>query len=282
MRTANLGGRLVLVTDAGALDVASASDGRFSPDPQAAFERWDELRAWALDAEGETQPLDEARLGPPVPHPRQVFGIGMNYAGHAAEAGIDLPEFPSVFTKFPTSIAAPHATIALPSERVDWEVELVVAIGRRAHGVAEADAWAHVAGVTVGQDLSERRVQMRPPVPQFSLGKSFAGFGPIGPLLVTPDELPDPDDVEVTCVLNGELVQQARTSDLVFSVPSLVAQLSGIVTLLPGDLIFTGTPAGIGATRRPQRFLAAGDELVSSVAGVGTMRTRFTTNGFGG
>ena len=282
MRTANLAGRLVLVTEEGALDVESASDGRFSPDPQTAFERWDELRAWAVDAEGETQPLDEARLGPPVPHPRQVFGIGMNYAGHAAEAGIDLPEFPSVFTKFPTSIAAPHATIALPSERVDWEVELVVAIGRHAAGVAERDAWAHVAGVTVGQDLSERRVQMRPPVPQFSLGKSFPGFGPIGPLLVTPDELADPDDLEVSCTLNGEVVQQARTSDLVFSVPALVAQLSAIVPLLPGDLIFTGTPAGIGATRRPQRFLTAGDELVSSVAGVGTMHTRFAVNGSAG
>lgn len=275
MRTANLAGRLVLVTDEGALDVADASEGRFSPDPQAAFERWDELRAWAPDAAGEAGSLDEALLGPPVPQPRQVFAIGMNYAGHAAEAGIDLPDFPTTFTKFPSSIAAPHATVSLPSERVDWEVELVVAIGRRAEGVPESEGWAHVAGVTVGQDLSERRVQLRPPVPQFSLGKSFPGFGPIGPLLVTPDELSDPDDLELTCTLNGETVQQGRTSDLVFSVPALIAQLSAICPLLPGDLIFTGTPAGIGATRTPQRFLAPGDELVSSVAGVGAMRTRF-------
>lgn len=279
MRTANLAGRLVLVTEEGALDVERASDGRFSPDPQAAFARWDELRAWSADAEGEAQPLDETRLGPPVPAPSQVFGIGMNYAGHAAEARIEVPEFPSVFTKFPTSIAAPHATVELPSERVDWEIELVVAIGRRACDVAEADAWAHVAGVTVGQDLSERRVQLRPPVPQFSLGKSFAGFGPIGPVLVTPDELLDPDDLELTCTLNGEVVQQARSSDLIFSVPALIAQLSGIVALLPGDLIFTGTPSGIGAARRPQRFLAPGDELVSAIAGIGAMHTRFAANG---
>src|SRR5206468_326147 len=141
--------------------------------------------------DGERRPVDHLQLGPPVPRPRQVFGVGMNYRTHAAEAGVEIPEFPAVFTKFPTSIAAPHCAVALPSDRVDWEVELVVVIGRPTRRVAEADAWDYVAGLTVGQDLSERTVQLRPPVPQFSLGKSFPGFGPIGPHIVTPDEFGD-------------------------------------------------------------------------------------------
>jgi 2-keto-4-pentenoate hydratase/2-oxohepta-3-ene-1,7-dioic acid hydratase in catechol pathway len=275
MRTANLAGRLVLVTDDGAMDVATASGGRLPSDPQAVYERWDDLVEWASEATGQIDPLAEADLGPPAPRPRQVFAIGMNYAAHASEAGIDLPEFPSTFTKFPTSVAPPYATVSLPSGNVDWEVELVVVIGRLAHHVAEADGWSHVAGLTVGQDLSERKVQLRPPVPQFSLGKSYPGFGPTGPLLVTPDELADPDDLGISCTLNGEEMQRARTSELMFPVPALVSRLSSIVPLLPGDLIFTGTPAGIGASRTPPQYLAPGDELRSTVEGVGTIETHF-------
>src|SRR5262245_36653095 len=129
MRVANLAGRLALVTPVGALDVAAASGGRLPADPQAAFECWVELRAWAATADGPPVQLDETLLGPPVPRPRQVFAIGLNYVGHAAEAGLPLPGFPSTFTKFPTSITAPNTTVVLPSEYVDWEVELVVAIG---------------------------------------------------------------------------------------------------------------------------------------------------------
>ena len=279
MRTGNLAGRLVIVTEEGAIDVGTASGGQLPSDPQDAYARWDELREWAQQPTGDPQPFDEADLGAPAPLPRQVFAIGLNYASHAAEAGLGLPDFPQTFTKFQSSITAPHATVALPSEKVDWEVELVAVIGRRAHEVAETDGWAHVAGLTVGQDLSERRVQMRPPVPQFSLGKSYPGFSPMGPLLVTPDELDDPDDLGVSCTLNGELMQSGRTSDLIFSVPQLVSQLSAIVPLLPGDVIFTGTPAGIGATRTPQRFLEPGDELHSTIEGIGTMRTRFGAPG---
>lgn len=274
MRIANVDGRLALVTPEGTLDVAAATDGRLPSDPQAVFEQWDALREWAPGATGPLAPLDEARLGPPVPRPRQVFAIGLNYAGHAGEAGVALPEAPSVFTKFPTSIGGPSAPVALPSEHVDWEVELVVAIGRAARHVAEEDAWSHVAGLTVGQDLSERRVQNRPPAPQFSLGKSFPGFGPMGPVLVTPDELEDPDDLAISCALNGEEVQRGRTSDLVFSVPALIARLSAVLPLLPGDVVFTGTPAGVGLMRRPPRFLRPGDELRSTIEGIGTLATR--------
>jgi len=275
MRTANLQGRLVIVTEAGAVDVETASQGLFSSDPQLAFERWRELREWADGAGIEGSAYDEALLEAPVPRPRQVFGIGMNYASHAAESGTPIPAYPSTFTKFPSCIVGPRTVVELPSERVDWEIELVVVVGTQAHGVDEIEAMEYVAGFTVGQDLSERGVQWRKPYPQFSLGKSFPGFGPTGPNLVTPDELDDPHDLAVHALLNGETIQSGRTSDLIFSVPRLVAELSSIVTLYPGDLIFTGTPEGVGATRTPQRFLEAGDLLVSSIEGIGSIQTTF-------
>jgi len=208
-----------------------------------------------------------------VPFPRQVFAIGLNYAAHAAEAGVGIPTFPPTFTKFPTCLTGPDATVELPSAFVDWEVELVVVIGPPAYEVVLGDGWRHVAGVTVGQDLSERVVQTRPPAPQFSLGKSFPGFGPIGPWVITPDELADSDDLALGCSVNGEEVQKSRTSDLIFGVDGLVHHLSSITPLLPGDLIFTGTPSGVGGTRTPPRFLAPGDELVSTIEGIGTIHT---------
>jgi len=152
----------------------------------------------------------------------------------------------------------------------------VAVIGRRAHRVAEADAWNYVAGLTVGQDLSERDLQLQPPAPQqFNLAKSFAGFAPIGPCLVTADEFTDPDNVEIGCLLNGEQMQKAQTGELIFPVPALVAYLSSVLPLLPGDLIFTGTPSGIGWGRTPQRFLRPGDQLLSYVEGIGAMHHQF-------
>jgi 2,4-didehydro-3-deoxy-L-rhamnonate hydrolase len=282
MRLVNVRGRLGLAHGDAALDVASASEGRFGPDPQEIYDRWDEFVAWAsaLAAAGqgtvEPAPFSPADLGPPVPAPRQVFAIGLNYQEHAAESGIAVPTgIPPVFTKFRSAITGPDGDIALPDGTVDWEVELVVVIGRRAERVPPERAWDHVAGVTVGQDLSERQRQFEGPVPQFSLGKSFPGFAPIGPAVVTVDELADPDDLALGCVLDGERVQQARTSELLVPVPALVARLSSVIPLLPGDLIFTGTPPGVGMARRPPRFLAPGDTLVSYVEGVGEMRHRF-------
>jgi 2-keto-4-pentenoate hydratase/2-oxohepta-3-ene-1,7-dioic acid hydratase in catechol pathway len=272
MKLANQDGRLVLVVGDGIVDVAQASAGRFSPDPQSIFERWDELRAWPAPS-SPTGPLDAAALLAPVPRPRQVFAIGLNYAGHAAEAGLEIPQFPPTFTKFPACLTGPDATVVLPSEFVDWEVELVLVVGRRAYQVPKGEGWRHIAGVTVGQDLSERIVQTRPPAPQFSLGKSFVGFGPTGPWVVTPDELTDPDDLALDCTVNGEQMQKSRTSDLVFGADALIHLLSSITPLMPGDLIFTGTPSGVGGTRTPPRFLCPGDELVSTIEGVGTIHT---------
>jgi 2,4-didehydro-3-deoxy-L-rhamnonate hydrolase len=273
MRVANADGRAVLVVDGGIVDIATASGGALPTDAQLLFERWDDVRALADRIQGPEMPFEPSALQAPVPRPRQVFAIGMNYAAHAAEAGVEAPEFPPTFTKFPTCLTGPDATVALPSAFVDWEVELVAVIGSAAYEVEVGKGWSHVAGLTVGQDLSERIVQTRPPAPQFSLGKSFPGFGPTGPWVITPDELDDPDDLALGCTVNGEEVQKSRTSDLIFGVDALIHLLSSITPLLPGDLIFTGTPSGVGGTRTPPRFLAPGDELVSTIEGLGTIHT---------
>jgi 2,4-didehydro-3-deoxy-L-rhamnonate hydrolase len=273
MRVANADGQAVLVVDDGIVDIATASGGALPTDAQLLYERWDDVRALADRVQGPEQPFELSALQAPVPRPRQVFAIGMNYAAHAAEAGVEAPEFPPTFTKFPTCLTGPDATVALPSAFVDWEVELVAVIGSAAYEVEVGKGWSHVAGLTVGQDLSERIVQTRPPAPQFSLGKSFPGFGPTGPWVITPDELDDPDDLALGCTVNGEEVQKSRTSDLIFGVDALVHLLSSITPLLPGDLIFTGTPSGVGGTRTPPRFLAPGDELVSTIEGLGTIHT---------
>ncbi|MFJ6892974.1 fumarylacetoacetate hydrolase family protein [Streptomyces hokutonensis] len=279
MRIANLSGRPALVVDGRAIDIEQASDGRFSADPQALYERWEEFRTWAATAADlpEGVAFDPADLGSPAPAPRQTFAIGLNYRDHAAESGFAVPEgLPPVFTKFVTSLSGPVTDVRLPAGgNTDWEVELVVVVGRLADEVSEQNAWAHVAGLTVGQDISERVSQLAGPVPQFSLGKSYPGFTPMGPWLVTPDEFDNPDDLELCCAVNGEEVQKGRTRDLIFSVPALISKLSAVLPLLPGDLIFTGTPAGVGLGRDPQRWLAPGDELVSGIEGIGELRQTF-------
>ena len=278
MRIANLSGRLVLLHEGRAVDVERASGGAFGADPQAVYERWEEFAAWAAGADLTGGTAFEPRdLGSPSPSPRQVLAAGLNYRDHAAESGFAVPEgLPPVFTKFSTSISGPVTEVRLPEGgHTDWEVELVAVIGRRAEQVREADAWSHVAGLAAGQDISERILQLSGPAPQFSLGKSYPGFAPIGPWLVSVDEFDDPDDLELSCAINGEEVQKGRTRDLIFSVPALVSRLSAVLPLLPGDVIFTGTPAGVGLGRTPQRWLAAGDELVSSIEGIGELRQRF-------
>ena len=279
MRTGNLSGRLVLLTDDGsAVDVERLSGGRFAADPQAIYARWDEFRAWAATVRLPAGTPFEARdLGAPAPAPRQILAVGLNYREHAAESGFEVPEgLPPVFTKFASSLTGPVTDVRLPvGGHTDWEVELVVVIGAPAYRIAEHDAWSHVAGLTVGQDLSERRVQLAGPAPQFSLGKSYPGFAPTGPCLVTPDALPDRDDLVLGCSINGEAVQKARTGELLMPVPALIARLSAVLPLYPGDILFTGTPAGVGLGRRPPRWLADGDELVSYVAGIGELRQTF-------
>lgn len=276
MHIANLAGRAAIIVDDAAIDVHDATDSTFGPSMRDLYDDWPAFREWASStdlASLEAVPYDTADLDAPAPEPRQVFGVGLNYLEHAAESGMGLPDFPLTFTKFPSCIVGPDAEVRLPSESVDWEAELVVVIGARAHGVMAADAWGHVAGLMVGQDLSERVVQKRPPSAQFSLGKSFPGFGPTGPWITTPDELDVRDDLAIGCTLNGETMQESRTGDLIFPVSQLIESLSSIVPLLPGDLIFTGTPSGVGMARDPQLFLSPGDVVVTTIEGLGSITT---------
>jgi 2-keto-4-pentenoate hydratase/2-oxohepta-3-ene-1,7-dioic acid hydratase in catechol pathway len=274
VRLANLRGRAALVVPAGAIDVARASAGAFGPDLRSVYEQWPAFRSWADGVEvAAAEPYEEAELASPSPEPRQVFAIGLNYRAHAEESGMTIPTVPATFTKFPESLTGPFADVELPAATVDWEVELVAVIGIRADRVAEADGWSHVAGLTVGQDLSERTMQFAAGS-QFSLGKSYRGFGPMGPWLVTPDELADPDDLPLGCSIDGTVVQDARSNDLIFGIPRLIAELSAVVPLLPGDVIFTGTPSGVGFAAQPPRFLHPGEVVESWVGGIGTIRNR--------
>lgn len=275
MRLANLSGRLVIVSESKATDVETASHGIFSSDPQAIYGRWAEFTAWASQADlGSGEVFDPLDLEAPTPSPQQIFAVGLNYHDHASEVGLVASKIPLVFTKFASSITGPHADVPHPGGDVDWEIELVVVIGKEARNVAEADAWDYVAGLTVGQDISERITQHEGATPQFSLGKSFPGFSPMGPWLVTPDEFSDPSDIALETVVNGATKQSGRTSDMVASVAMLIAAMSKILVLLPGDIIFTGTPSGVGLGMKPPQYLSVGDELVSRIEGIGEMRNR--------
>lgn len=266
MRFATIAGRAALVSDEGYADLESLG---LPSDPLAALERWEEVRAAAPTS---WKPYEPSQLGAPVPNPRQVFALAANYKDHAAEAGLDVPENPYVFTKFPSCIVGPHDDVVLSNNRCDWEVELVVVMGARCRNVALEDAWSVVAGLTVGQDISDRKVQFRKPFPHLSVSKSFPTFGPTGPWITTTDELPDPGQLTLRCSINDELMQNSTTAQLIFDVPALIASISSMVELLPGDLIFTGTPAGVGSTRDPRLYLNPGDVITSEIEGLGTIR----------
>ena len=274
MRLFNLAGRLSTFVDGSIVDVATASDNRFSADPQQMFDDWQALTEWgeSVDARG-AGATDSEQLQAPVPRPPQVFAIGLNYKAHAQEGIFSVPEEPTVFTKWPSCIVGPSHAVELPVD-TDWEIELVVAVARRAYKVSAADAMSYVAGYTVGQDLSDRVLQRKGPAPQWGLGKSRYGYGPIGPWLVTLDEFDDPLDLAIHSSLAGETLQTSRTSMQVFDVPTVIEYISALCPLLPGDLIFTGTPEGVGYARTPPRFLHPGDVLTSTIEGIGDLVTR--------
>ena len=280
MRVASRLGRPVIVEGNLCVDIQDASKGAFGPGIDDLYENWQGFLEWAREsAPAPDQPFDVSELDAPVQRPRQVFAIGLNYLDHAAESGVKPPSSATVFTKFPTCLVGPTATVELPSTHVDWEVELVAVIGRVADRVSEADAWNYVAGLTVGQDISERTVQLAGPVPQFSLGKSYRTFGPIGPWLVTPDDLPRRDDLELQCSVAGRVLQKGRTGQMIFSVSELIAQISEVCPMLPGDIIFTGTPPGVGMARKPQEFLQPGTTLVSEIEGIGKLANPVVAGG---
>ena len=224
------------------------------------------LRAGGVDAarevNGHPLPLEDVRLLPPVPDPQKIVCLGLNYRSHAEEAGLEPPETPTFFAKYPNALAPPGAEVALPaySEKVDYEAEVAFVIERRCKDVPEADALDCIAGYTLLNDLSARDYQFK--TPQWQPGKVFDGSAPCGPALVTPDEAGPPDAIEIALTLNGETMQHATTGDLIHGIPALVAYLSMLMTLEPGDLVSTGTPAGVGSVRKPRVWLQPGDEVV--------------------
>jgi 2,4-didehydro-3-deoxy-L-rhamnonate hydrolase len=236
MQMLDVAGRLVVAVDGDAVEVEAASSGRFEPDPHSAFDDWASFSRWAeTQVDADAAPADEGVLGPPVPWPAEVVRDRAEHRAHAEGSSLAVPTLPPALTNIPTCLTGPQADVPLPADTVDREVELVVMLGERAEHVAVHAAWKHIAGVMVGQYLSERRLQTVGPAPRFSLSNSFPGFGPIRPALVT---VGNPDNPELGCQLEGcDVLQQGRTSDMVFPVPELIAHLSSVCPLLPGDLI---------------------------------------------
>ena len=228
-----------------------------------------------LETGGESLALDEVTLLPPLTRPGKIVCIGLNYRAHAEEQGKEAPETPAIFAKFANALVGPGRTLTLPpwTENVDYEAEVAFVIGARASGVLEADALDYIAGYTLFNDLSARDYQFR--TPQWMPGKIFDGAAPCGPALVTPDEAGPHDAIGIGLTLNGETMQESSTADLVHSIPALVAYLSRLMTLEPGDLVATGTPSGVGMHRDPPVWLRAGDEVKVTSPQLGVLETTF-------
>jgi len=277
LQLANVGGRACIVRDGRVIDIERRSQGTFNHDPMAAVRHWDELCVWARDvsADDGDPPLEPTQLGACVPRPSQVFAIGLNYGAHVKETGMQPPPAPMVFTKFPSCLAGPRASVPLTSAAVDWEVELVVVIGQRAHLLDEQSALEAVAGFCVGQDITDRQLQFSDTPPQFSLAKSNTSYGPIGPTLVSRlDDAGvalDIESLELQCEVNGVRMQHGFARDMIFSLPKILVHLSRYCTLKPGDVIFTGTPPGAGIGQKPPVFLKSGDVIRSTITGLGTL-----------
>jgi len=231
-------------------------------------------RAEQAAAAGEPLSLEQIKLLPPVPDPEKIICIGLNYADHAKETGVEPPGEPVVFNKFPTAVAGQWQPIILPklSRQVDYEAELVAVIGAGGRNIPEQRARDHVAGYCCGNDVSARDWQLHKPGGQWLMGKSFDSFAPIGPALVTADEVPNPGNLRIQLRLNGRVMQDSNTSQLIFSIEKLIAYISAVCTLSPGDLIFTGTPPGVGMARKPPVWLQGGDSLEVEIGRLGVLR----------
>ncbi len=227
-------------------------------------------------ADGRRTPRDSVELGPIVPRPSKVFCVGLNYLRHVQESGGEVPSYPSLFAKFADALTGPYDEIVLPaaSERVDWEAELVVVIGRTVRKAGEGEAMAAIAGFSIGNDVSMRDWQRR--TTQWLQGKTWESSSPVGPALVTPDDVGGVrPDLAVMCLVDGQIMQDARTSDLLFDPVAVVSYASTVMTLRPGDLIFTGTPDGVGAARTPPVFLQDGQVVTTRIEGLGEMVNTF-------
>lgn len=276
--------RLVLIDHVNQPNIAVESEhdlvllGDSSGLPRSMIElikNWDSLKERVAEvvANGTQVPKSEAKLLAPVDCPSKIICIGKNYTKHAEEMGSAPPSIPVVFSKFNSAIAAPNSNVVLPaiSQKVDFEAELVVVIGKRGRFIDRADAMSHVFGYCCGNDISARDWQKEKPGGQWLLGKTFDTFAPLGPCIVTADELSDPHNLEISLTLNGRTMQSSNTRNLIFPIDFLVAHLSQFMTLEPGDLIFTGTPDGVGAARKPPVFLKNGDHMEVTIESVGTL-----------
>jgi 2-keto-4-pentenoate hydratase/2-oxohepta-3-ene-1,7-dioic acid hydratase in catechol pathway len=233
-----------------------------------------ELEAACEAATGESLPLSDVRLLAPIARPGKILAIGLNYADHIAESGLAKPETQLWFAKLANTVAGPFDSIPLPrvSQAVDYEVELVAVIGTGGRNISMADASSHVFGYCVGNDVSARDWQQA--TPQWMLGKSFDGHGPFGPWITTADEVGDPHRLAIRCLVNGEVRQESTTANLVFNVWEQIAHVSKVMTLEPGDIIFTGTPGGVGAAAVPPRYLGEGDIVRCEIDGLGYIENR--------
>jgi 2-keto-4-pentenoate hydratase/2-oxohepta-3-ene-1,7-dioic acid hydratase in catechol pathway len=274
------GERAGVLRDEGVVDAWDLLDAGHEPASVRALlqaARLDELGDRLAGGQGrEGVPLDEVSLLPPVPDPDKIVCLGLNYRSHAEEQGAEPPDSPTFFAKFRNALVGAGESVARPgaSEKIDYEAEVAFVIGRKGKEVSADEGLDHVAGYTLLNDLSARDLQMR--TPQWMPGKVFDGSAPCGPALVTPDEAGAHDAIEFSLTVNGEERQSSSTADLVFDVPELVAHLSRLMTLEPGDIIATGTPAGVGSLRRPRVWLKPGDEISIASPTLGRLDTRIT------
>lgn len=267
--------RLGALRGEGVVDFGSAAS-QLPDDMLALLAAGDEALAQARAALAASDPAKDlpvsaVTLLAPIPRPGKIICIGLNYRDHAAESNMAIPEYPTVFGKYANTIIGPGQAIQLPrlTNQVDYEAELAFIIGKPARHVPEAEALDYIAGYAPFNDVSARDYQMR--TSQWTMGKTFDTFGPLGPALVTADEVPDPGALDISLTLDGEVLQQSNTRHLIFSIPFLLAYLSGVMTLEPGDIVSTGTPAGVGFARKPPRYMRAGETVSVTISGLGTL-----------
>jgi 2-keto-4-pentenoate hydratase/2-oxohepta-3-ene-1,7-dioic acid hydratase in catechol pathway len=266
------GGRAIGLAGAGFPDLLSVVAGGAAARAK--------IGAWiAAPPPGAARDLAAVTLLAPIPRPPKLICVGLNYRDHALETNMQLPETPTIFAKFPTAVIGPGEPIVLPrsSSRPDYEAEFAFVIGQGGRHIPAADWREHVFGYTILNDVSARDFQMA--TTQWTIGKSFDTFAPMGPWIVTPDEIPDPHNLDIRLTVNGEKLQDSNTRHLIFGIPDLIAYLSSVFTLEPGDVVSTGTPGGVGFARRPPRYLQPGDEVVVSVEGIGDLRNPVAAEG---
>ena len=269
----SINNKAVLINDNDYFDIETISNGEVSSNSIEALASSEKLSILnsKLDEFKPNGSLNDVSLDPPVV-PNNVFAVGLNYKAHAEESNMEIPQFPLIFTRLSTCLSGASSNIEMRSDLVDYEAELVFVIGKGGKNISKENAWDHVAGLTVGQDISDRAVQFHATPPQFSLGKSFDTFGPIGPYIVSTDELNNKESLQIECWVNDEKRQDSNTDDLIFDIPYLISYISEFITLNVGDLIFTGTPSGVGGTQG--KFLKDGDILKTSIEGIGTLENK--------